>query len=53
MKRFLTIVYLICALGMIAWGIDYLETMRRESAEENRRITEEALQQQNEDDWLD
>jgi hypothetical protein len=53
MKRFLTLVYIICALGMIAWGIDYLETMRKESAEENRRATEEALKQQKKDDWLE
>jgi len=52
MKRFLTLVYIICALGMIAWGIDYLETMRKESAEESRRETE-ALLKKEKDDWLE
>ncbi|MCZ6828188.1 MAG: hypothetical protein O7F73_01110 [Gammaproteobacteria bacterium] len=45
MKRFLTAIYLVVAVSCIVWGIMWLETMRKQSAEESRQNTEAALQE--------
>ena len=45
MKRLLTVAYLVILVSGVAWGIMWLEDMRKESAEEARRNTETALQE--------
>ena len=44
MKKLLRVAYVVVLIGGIAGGIMYLEDMRKQSAAENRRNTEAALQ---------
>jgi hypothetical protein len=44
MKRLLTVAYIVIALGCAVWGIQWLEDMRIQSAEERRLNSEAALE---------
>ena len=44
-SKLLRLVTVLAVLGGIAWGILWLEDMRKQSAEESRRAQERALEQ--------
>lgn len=50
MKRLLTVAYIVIAVSCAVWGVQWLEDMRKQSAEEARQNSEAALKE-GERDW--